>query len=168
MGLLDWFIKRRMAKESASAMSAEQASVMAMQQQAAAQAGGAAQVASLSDIGALLSQWQQFQQLGGSQAQVSTQVYDLRGVSGLREEILSAVQSHGVPTDGTQVIGMAGAVNHDPNDLMGLQGDILGILAKHGVDVSALGVEQVQGVPAPAEPTAEADLPPIQDPLRRR
>lgn len=154
-----------MAKESASAQLPEQ--VIAMQQQAAAQAGGATQVTSLSDIGALLSQWQQFQQLAGSQAQVSTQVYDLRGVEGLRDEILSAVQSHGVPTDGSQVIGMSGAVNQDPHDLMGLQGDILGILAKHGVDVSALGVEQVAGAPAPAEPTAAADLPPIQDPLRR-
>ncbi len=166
MGLVDWIIKRRMAKESAGAMNADQASVVAMQQaaiqQAAMQQGQVSQVADLSDIGALMSQWQQFQQMGGSQ--VSSQVFDLRG-SGMREEILAAVEKHGVPTDGSAVIGMAGAVDQDPNDMMGLQSDILGVLAKHGIDLEKMGVQLAPGAPPPATPTDPADLPPIQDPL---
>lgn len=171
MGLVDWFVKRRMAKESASGMNAEQAAAVQQQLAAAqaAQAGQPTQITALSDIGALLSQWQQFQQVAGQGAQVtsSTQVFDMRG-TGMRDEILAAVQAHGVPTDGSQVIGFAGAIDHDPHDLEGLQGDILGVLAKHGIDVDQLGVEQVPGAPVPADPTPAADLPPIQDPLRRR
>lgn len=161
MGLVDWFIKRRMAKESAAALSPDQQQVTALQQ-AAMQQGQVTQISGLSDVGALISQWQQFQQMGG--AQMSSQVFDLRG-SGAREEILAAVQKHGVPTDGTAVIGMAGAVDYDPQDMMGLQSDILGVLAKHGIDLEQMGVQQVPGAPPPATPTDEADLPPIRNPL---
>lgn len=119
-----------MAKESATAMSA----------------GAVTDISGLGDIGSLMSQWQQFQQGSPGATQVSSQTYDLRG-SGMRDEILAALQKHGIPTDGRSAIGVAGAIDEDPHDMMDLQGDILGILAKHGIDTGRLGIEQVPGAP---------------------
>ncbi len=104
MGIIDWFIRRRMAKESATAMSA----------------GAVTDISGLGDIGSLMSQWQQFQQGSPGATQVSSQTYDLRG-SGMRDEILAALQKHGIPTDGRSAIGVAGAVI-DEDPLMDLRG----------------------------------------------
>ncbi|MFN8151608.1 MAG: hypothetical protein U0R24_10860 [Solirubrobacterales bacterium] len=149
MGLTDWFIRRRMAKLSGGAV--------------AAPPGAVTEINGLGDVGALMSQWQQFQGAsGGIGAGIG--MHDLPGAD-MRDEIMAALQKHGVPTNGRGAIGVAAAIDEDPNDLMGLQGDILGVLAKHGIDTSQLGIEAAPGAPPPAEPTAAADLPPIRDPL---
>jgi hypothetical protein len=158
MGLFSWFINRRMQKESAAV-------------EAAATSMGAApgqvpqvhQLGDLGDLGTMIAQWDQFKQVTG--ANISpTKVFDMRG-TGMRDEILAAVKAHGVPTDGSAVVGFSGAVSQDPNDLMGLQSDILGVLAKHGVDLGQMGVQVAPGAPPPAAPTDPADLPAIRSPL---
>lgn len=151
MGLIDWFIRRRMAKLSGGGVTAP--------------TGAVTEINGLGDVGALMSQWQQFQGAsGGITTGAGTGTHDLPGTD-MREEIMAALHRHGVPTNGSGAIGVAAAIDEDPNDLMGLQGDILGVLAKHGIDTSQLGIEAVPGASPPAVPTAAADLPPIRDPL---
>lgn len=153
MGLFSYFLNRR-ARESAIP-----GSQVSLDTRTGATEGTSAmtEINGLGDIGALLSQFQQFQQGG---MQVNDQVIDLRG-SGLREEILGALAQHGVDASnkGSQI---------DASSVPGLQNDILAALGRHGLNPGAVGVERVPGE-AGSLPEATAaspdDGPQIKDPL---
>ena len=85
------------------------------------------------DLGAMLGLMQQAFQSGNVQfSQGENQVIDLRG-SGLREEILGAMQQHGIDpdaADGSQI---------NAADIPGLQEQIMQALQNAGVDVGQLG-----------------------------
>ena len=85
------------------------------------------------DIGGLVALMQQAFQGGNVQVtQGENQVIDLRG-SGLREEILGALQQHGIDPDsaeGSQI---------NAGDVPGLEEQIMQALRNAGVDVAALG-----------------------------
>ena len=85
------------------------------------------------DLGALMAMMQQAFQTGNIQvSQGEGQVIDLRG-SGLREQILGALEQHGIDPDaaaGSQI---------NAGDVPGLQDQIMDALRDAGVDVGQLG-----------------------------
>jgi len=120
---------------------------------------------SLGDIGALLSQFRQFQTAADhGSMEVNGQVIDLRG-SGLRQEILDAMEQHGA--DGTQQ-GTPIVVSAIP----GFPEEILDALGRYGVDLGELGVERIPGeadsLPTEGESPDPADGPQIRDPFSGR
>ena len=90
-------------------------------------------LAGATDLAGMLGMMQQAFQTGNIQvSQGESQVIDLRG-SGLREQILGAMQQHGIDpetVDGSQI---------NAGDVPGLQEQIMQALENAGVDVSQFG-----------------------------
>jgi hypothetical protein len=85
------------------------------------------------DLTSMLALFQQAFQSGNFQVtQGENQVIDLRG-SGLREEIIGALQQHGIDPDA------APGAQLNAGDVPGLQEQIMQALENAGVDVSQLG-----------------------------
>ena len=60
-----------------------------------------------------------------------SQAIDMRGMEGLRDEMRETMRQHGVDPDS--------GVSMDASSVPGLQEALLGVLARHGVDVSQYG-----------------------------
>jgi hypothetical protein len=85
------------------------------------------------DLGGIMAMMQQAFQTGNIQVtQGEQQVIDLRG-SGLRDQIMGALEQHGIDPEAAQV----GQIN--AGDVPGLQEQIMRALQDAGVDVGQLG-----------------------------
>lgn len=92
-------------------------------------------LSTVAGLGSMFGMIQQAMQTGNIQvSQGENQVIDLRGTTGLRDEILEAMRQHGIdPETGTAQAQV------NAGDYQGMQQQIMQALQNHGVDVSQFG-----------------------------
>jgi hypothetical protein len=142
MGLFDFF-KRRRERESAIPGGTPESLTRQLKgdgepigqpvRQAFPQSGQTFNLTGATDLTSMLAMMQQAFQSGNFQVtQGENQVIDLRG-TGLRDEIIGALQQHGIDPDATP------GAQINAGDVPGLQEQIMQALENAGVDVSQLG-----------------------------
>ena len=92
-------------------------------------------LSTVAGLGSMFGMIQQAMQTGNIQiSQGENQVIDLRGTTGLRDEILEAMRQHGIDPETGAAQGQINA-----GDYQGMQQQIMQALENAGVDVSQMG-----------------------------
>jgi hypothetical protein len=142
MGLFNFFSRRR-ERESAIPGGSPESLTRQLKGDGApigrpVQGAGQPQALDLSTVaglGSLFGMIQQASQAGSIQIhQGENQVVDMRGTTGLRDEILEAMRQHGIDPETGAAQGQVSA-----GDYEGMQQQIMQALQNHGVDVTQFG-----------------------------
>jgi hypothetical protein len=170
MGIFSFF-RTRSASESAMLTAQQQAAIDEAMTQAQSQSQGQMPAGwtqptpgegpgALAGIGMLISQLQAMQ-TAGLDIETNSQVVDLRGTD-VKQEIMGVIAAHGIdPTKEGQEI--------DASTAPQLQNDILAVLSRAGLDMSAAGFPIPDRSAGPKEPEEPLDpsVPQIRNPFDR-